>query len=391
MRSFPGRPSAEAAPDVLIIGAGIIGCSVAYYLTLSGHRVLVVDRDQLAAGASHVAPGMLAPQVEAHYDDAFFAMSLAGRALHAPLAAALAESVGLDVECRFTGVLRVAADEAERAELRRRLLWQQRRGLRVEWLEPAELGEREPLLAGASGRQLTGGLWFPDEGQVRAPRLVEALARASALRGARFREGITVTGLAIDGTRATGALTSGNHLPAGSVVLTAGVGSASVARSTGIELPVRPVKGQVIHLHALDRVPAQILWSGHCYLVPRANGEVVLGATEEDGNDDPRPTLAGVGRLASEALELVPTLGGLRVIGVQGGLRPAAPDRFPIIGRVPTLDNLWVATAHFRGGILLGPLTGKVVAEGLDGTPVPRELAAFGVDRFVPDSRSESP
>jgi glycine/D-amino acid oxidase-like deaminating enzyme len=118
MRSLPGQPSSEPAPDAIVIGAGIIGCSVAFYLTAAGRRVRVLERDWVAAGASHVAPGLLAPQVEANYDDSFFALMLAGRAVHPLLAESLREETGMDVEYRATGALRVASTEAERTELR---------------------------------------------------------------------------------------------------------------------------------------------------------------------------------------------------------------------------------------------------------------------------------
>src|SRR5438874_12670307 len=189
VRSWPNRPTAEPSPDVVIVGGGVIGCAIAYHLSLAGVGVLLLERERLAAGASGVAAGMLAPQAEAAHDDAFFALTLCGRAEHLPLATTLLDDVGLDVECRMAGILRVARDEAERAELQRRLRWHSVRGLRAEWLEPHQLGRCEPLLGGIAGRLLAGGLWLPDEGQVRSPRLVQALAAASVKRGARFLEG----------------------------------------------------------------------------------------------------------------------------------------------------------------------------------------------------------
>jgi glycine oxidase len=383
MRSFPGRPSVDAAPDVIVIGAGSIGCSIAYYLSLLGRKVLVLEREHVAAGASHVAPGMLTPQVEAYDDDAFFALTLAGRAEHGVLAPALRESIGIDVEYRVTGVLRVAADEAERATLRGRLAWQRARGLRVDWLESAELGICEGLLKGASGRRLAGGLWFPDEAQVNAQRLVEALALASTRLGAEFREGAFVSGLVASDSRVTGVNAGGRVISAETVVLAAGVGCAAIARTVDVDLPVGPVKGQVLRCRTVTGAPEHILWAGHCYLVPRVTGEIIVGATEEDGNEDPRPTLAGIAYLATEALDLVPSLGSLRVEGILAGLRPAFPDRYPLIGRVGDLDNLVVATGHFRCGILLGPLTGKLVTQLLETREVPADLATFGSDRWT--------
>jgi len=380
--SLPRQPTAEPSPEVLVVGGGVIGCSIAYHLSLLGSRVHLLEREQIAAGASGVAAGMLAPQVEAPFDDDFFHLTLLGRDEHFPLADALREDVGLDVECRRSGILRVALDEAERVELQRRLRWQTARGLRAEWLEPSELSACEPLFAGAAGRLLAGGLWLPDEGQVRGSRLVQALAAASVRRGARFSEGIWATGFALEGERVVGVRTPTGVLRAETIVLAAGVWSRDLARTANLDLPIGPVKGQVVTLRALNRFPRQVIWSGECYLVPKVDGQVILGATEEDGNYDRRPTLAGIGKLAEAALEFLPLAGQFTVEGVWGGLRPAAPDRYPIVGRAPGHDNLILATAHFRNGILLGPLTGRCVAQTVQtGVPAP-ELAPFGPERF---------
>ena len=337
----------------------------------------------LAAGASGVAAGMLAPQVEAPFADPFFELALLGRAEHGPLAERLLDEVGLDVEYRATGILRVARTEAERADLQRQYRWQSARGLAAEWVDSDDLGRREPLLSGVAGRLLAGGLWLADEGQVRSPRLVQALALAAAQRGARIMEGAWVVRLCVSGGRVTGVQTPSGTVGADSVVLAAGVWSPDLARGIDLEVPVQPVKGQVVSLRGLGKRPRQVIWSGECYLVPRPDGEVVLGATEEEGNYDARPTLAGLHRLTEAALEVVPAAGGFVVDGVWAGLRPAAPDRYPIIGWAPGVEGLFLATAHYRNGVLLGPLTGRRVADRILAGAPPGEFAPFGPDRFI--------
>jgi glycine oxidase len=148
---------------------------------------------------------------------------------------------------------------------------------------------------------------------------------------------------------------------------------------------VKPVKGQILSLRArIGRAPRQVIWCGECYLVPRPDGEIVLGATVEEGNYDVRPTLAGLNRLTEAALEVVPAAGEFVVEGAWAGLRPAAPDRFPIVGWAPGVERLFVATAHYRNGVLLGPLTAKrVAAHILAGTSL-GELTPFGPERFSP-------
>jgi glycine oxidase len=368
--------------DVVVVGGGVIGCSIAYFLARAGARVTLLERSHLAAGATGVAAGMLAPQVEAPFADPFFELALLGRAEHAGLAEGLLDEVGLDVEYRATGILRVARTEAERTELQRQQRWQSARGLAAEWVDSDDLGRREPLLSGVAGRLLAGGLWLPDEAQVRSPRLVQALATAATAHGARFLEGTWAVGVQTLGQRATGVITPGGVVRGETIVLAAGVWTADLARSAGLEVPVTPVKGQVMSLRALGKSPRQVIWSGECYLVPRPDGEILLGATEEEGNYDARPTLAGLNRLTEAALEVVPAAGGFVVDSVWAGLRPAAPDRHPIVGWAPGIDGLMIATAHYRNGVLLGPLTGRRVADQiLSGTPAP-ELAPFGPERF---------
>jgi glycine oxidase len=347
--------------------------------------VTLLERNYLAAGASGVAAGMLAPQVEAPFADPFFELALLGRAMHAPLAERLMAEVGLDVEYRRTGILRVARTEAERADLQRQHRWQAARGLAAEWVTADDLGRREPLLSGVAGRLLAGGLWLPDEAQVRSPRLVQALAMAAARGGARFVEGAWAVGLTLSGSRVTGVVTPNGVINGDSVVLAAGVWSPDVVRASGIDIPVTPVKGQVISLRGQGRSPRQVIWSGECYLVPRPDGEVLLGATEEEGNYDARPTLAGVNRLTEAALEVLPAVGGFVVDGVWAGLRPAAPDRHPIVGWAPGLERLMLATAHYRNGVLLGPLTGQQVAEQICSGTKSGAFEPFGPGRFAKD------
>jgi glycine oxidase len=330
---------------------------------------------------------MLAPQVEAPFADDFFELALLGRAEHRPMAERLMDEVGLDVEYRATGILRVARTEAERADLQRQYRWQSARGLAAEWVDSDDLGHREPLLKGVAGRLLAGGLWLADEGQVRSPRLVQALAMGAVRRGARFVEGTWATGLCLSDERVTGVLTPTGPISADTVVLAAGVWSPDLAHSVDLDVPVQPVKGQVISMRGLGKTPRQVIWSGECYLVPRADGEILLGATEEEGNYDARPTLAGVNRLTEAVLEVVPAAGAFVVDGVWAGLRPAAPDRYPIVGWAPGVERLFLATAHYRNGVLLGPLTGRRVADHiLSGAPL-AEFARYGVERFA--ARSE--
>jgi glycine oxidase len=211
------------------------------------------------------------------------------------------------------------------------------------------------------------------------------MATAASRRGARFLEGTWAVALEAVGGRATGVVTPSGVVRGETIVLAAGVWSADLARLAGVHVPVAPVKGQVISLRGLERSPRQVIWSGESYLMPRPDGEVLLGSTEEEGNYDARPTLAGVNRLTEAALEVLPAAGGFVVEGVWAGLRPAAPDRRPIVGWAPGLERLMIATAHYRNGVLLGPLTGRRVAEQIliGGEMAANEFGPFGPGRFV--------
>ncbi|GAC1317081.1 MAG: glycine oxidase ThiO [Chloroflexota bacterium] len=327
---------------------------------------------------------MLAPQVEAPFADDFFELALTGRDEHGPLAQELRDEVGLDVEHRRTGILRVARTESERVDVQRMQRWQAARGLRAEWLEPSELGTREPLLSGVAGRMLAGGAWLADEAQVRGPRLVQALATSAVRNGARILEGTWATAVLVAGGRAQGVMTASGPVYGETVVLSAGIWTAALAHATGIELPMLPVKGQIMSVRSADiaQTPRQVLWSGECYLVPRPDGEIVLGATEEEGNYDPRPTLAGLNRLSESALDIVPAAGRFLVDGIWAGLRPAVPDRYPVVGWAPGTERLMLATAHYRNGILLGPLTGRLVAKDVLEGHVSSAFEAFRPERF---------
>ena len=384
MRSGAGWPSKPQGYDVAIVGGGVIGSSIAYHLAQRGARVVLLERSHLAAGASGAAAGLLAPQVEATVPDAFFVLTIRGRAEHGPLSQQLLADVGIDGEYRQCGILRIANTEAERVELQRQQRWQTSLGYQAEWLEPEQLGECEPLLRGVAGRLLAGGLWLGDEAQVRSPRLVKALALAAVKHGAEIREGTAALGLSISGGRVVGVRTSSGDVAADTVVLAAGVWSPEVGRLAGLDLPIVAVKGQVLSLRTVGTPLRQVVWRDHCYLVPKLDGEVVVGATEEEGNYDARPTLAGIGTLSSAAIALVPRISRFAMEQAWAGLRPAAPDRFPLVGWAPALQGLLVATAHFRNGVLLGPLTGRLVADAILANGDFGPLAPFHLGRFQP-------
>jgi glycine oxidase len=332
--------------DTSIVGAGLIGLSVAWRLAQRGAQVTVYEAGAAGRGASHVAAGMLAPAAEAEVGDAGRRLlELSLRALEGwpAVAGELLAATGIDVGLRF-GSLLVARDADEAAALERELAFRVERGLAVERLRPSEARRREPALAPT----LRLALDVPGDASVDPRRVAEALLVACRDLGVEIREGERVERL--------------GELP-GRIVLAAGAWSAQLA-----DVPVRPVKGQLLRLRD-PRGPGlveRVLGFEGGYLVPRADGAYVLGATTEERGFDTTVTAGGLYELLRDAHELVPGLSELVVEEALAGLRPGTPDNLPL---VEERDGVVLATGHGRNGVLLAPLTGELVAELLAGVP----------------------
>ncbi len=355
--------------DVAVVGGGVVGCAVACELAGHGASVILLERERVGSGASSAAAGMLAPQSEAHPPEEWQQLLLAARAEHEPLAARLREETGVDVGYRRDGVLRIACTEAERRELQERAASQRADGLAAEWLEPEDAVRLEPALS----PEIAGALWLPEESQVHSPRLVQALALLATRLGVDVREGAPVLGVASQAV-----IIPNERLSAGVVVLAGGVWTAAIE---GVSLPLQPVKGQIVSAAATAAAPRHMIWGPGAYLTPKADGQLLIGATEEPGNFDTRPTLSALSGLIARGAQLVPSLAGLPLNTAWAGLRPALPDRLPAIGRLA--DALFAATGHFRNGILLGPLTGKLIARLVLGEDPGVDLRLYSPDRFA--------
>lgn len=337
----------------------MVGCSVAEALARRGAAVTVLERGRIGDGAPRAAAGFVWPTMASATHDAWFDLCLAASKAYGDVAQRIFEATGVDAEYRPTGALRVADGPGERDELRAKGEWMRAAGVDVSWLEIDEARDIEPGLA----PDLAGALWLPAAGQVRGDLMAAALGRAAALRGADVREHVAVLGIERRGDTITGVRSSDGALSAGHVVLAAGAWSGPLSAVLPHPLPVRPVKGQSL----LAQAPAG--WLRHAVsgtaasLVPRAGGHVYIGATLEDAGFDMRPTLGEIAGRIRGADRLMPGAGSLAFSDVRVGLRPASPALVPIVGPVPECRGLIAATAHYRNGVLLGPLTGEAVAE----------------------------
>ncbi|MEC4018939.1 glycine oxidase ThiO [Streptomyces sp. H27-D2] len=379
--------------DVLVIGGGVIGLVTAWRAAQRGLRVTVADPAP-GGGAAQVAAGMLAAVTELHYgEQTLLGLNLSSARRYPAFAAELEEAGGQDIGYRTCGTLAVALDSDDRAHLRELHDLQRRSGLESQWLTGRECRRLEPMLAPG----VRGGLRVDGDHQTDPRRLTAALLTACERAGVTFRRAWAQR-LSVVRDRAAGAvLDDGTRIDADQVVLAGGSLSGRLAGVPDAVLPpVRPVKGQILRLrvpaalsaHApfLSRTVRATVRGGHVYLVPRENGELVLGATSEELGWDTTVTAGGVYELLRDAHELVPGITELPLVETRAGLRPCSPDNAPLLG--PTaLPGLHLATGHHRNGVLLTPITGDVMAEVLTTGELPDEARPFSPQRFAPASR----
>ena len=369
----------HSRPEVAIVGGGVIGCACAWALARAGAAVTLYERGGLASEASGASAGILAPLAESDTPGAFAALALAGLRAFAEEIDGIVEASGIDPEYRRCGVIRLALDEEDAVALREAASWQTSHARGLRWLAPDQVAELEPALARSHGALLSA-----DEGQVRPALLVRALATAAARYGAHLHEHTEVAGAAIAGGRATGVrLSNGVVRPADVVLLAGGAWSGMLAGDAGSAVPVRPVKGQYALLNALPRPLRHVVFAGHGYLVPRVDGTLYAGATQEDAGYDRRVTVDGLAAVLEMARVILPALGDAEVIGSGAGLRPGSADGLPILGAVPGVANLYVAAGHYRNGVLMSLITGRLMAELILGGAPSMSLAAFAPERFI--------
>ena len=367
-----------SAPDVAIVGGGVIGCAAAWYLARAGMRVELFERGALGGEATAASAGILAPLAESVSPGPFVELALAGlRAFHEDIPA-LQEESGLDPEYRAAGVLRLAADETDVRALQAAAAWQANAALDLRWLGPHQVSSLEPRLAACEG-----GLLSPREGHVNPPRLTAALAAAAAHCGAVLHEHCAPALPWLEGGRMQGVVLGGERRPAGLVVLAAGAWSGPWAEALGLRVPVRPVKGQMLLLRAVPPPLRHVVFAGHSYLVPRVDGTVYVGATQEEAGYDRRVTAAGLHELTALAAALVPSLADAELVRAGAGLRPGSADGLPVLGPAPGVEGLMLATGHFRNGILMSLITGRIVAALAAGSAPEVAIGAFSAARFA--------
>ena len=325
---------------VVVIGGGVIGCAVAEKLSLDRHQVTLLERDQLASRASGAAAGELSPSSRPG--------DKASLALFPELVARIEKDSAMNVEYRVQQGLGLAFTTEEAHA---------RRHESGHWIDAAECRRLEPSLT----QEIVGAMLI-EHAHLTPPRFVHALARAASAHGAEISEGTPAIGFEIGDGEAHTVKTPSSDLPADWIVVAAGPWTREVAGAAGVDVEVRPQRGQLAALDPGSTVMRRSVFWSTGYLVPKGDGTIIAGGTQEDSGFDDRPTVAGIASLLDLARKLVPSLAQARLLRAWAGLRPVTPGGEPVV-QISSVRNLIIATGHHRKGILLAPLAAAQVAD----------------------------
>ncbi len=342
--------------DVVVIGAGIIGCAVAREIARRGATTIVLEARSIGAGATQASAGVLAPYIEAPSDGPLHALTVESLSLYDDFISSIGRESSIPIEYRRCGTLEVAHDLKISAHLKALGEWVRSKNVDARWMDASEVSRMEPTLAATCG-----GLMVPSHGYVNAAQLTNALADAARRHGAEVYADCRVHAIEADGDRATVTAGSATYR-ARTVIVATGSWSSEIAPETA----VAPVRGQLVRVRWEGPPIGRIVWSEQCYLVPWMDGTLLVGATVEQVGFDERVTGGGVRTLLNAASAVLPGIDDATFVDVRVGLRPATTSGLPVIRRSAQHPAIVYATGHFRNGILLAPLTAKLVADLLN-------------------------
>jgi glycine oxidase len=369
----------------IVIGGGIIGCSVAWRLAAEGIATTVLERGRVGQEASWAAAGMIAPQAEADGPGPFFNFCMQARDVFESIVDRLVRDGGVDPEYDRAGILYVALDPNERAQLERRAQWQRTAGAPLEELSGPEARKLAPMLS----PEAIYAIHMPTNRRTDNRKLTQAYAAAACKAGAEFIEGARVASLAIRGERTAGVMHAdgvvmddGSTREADVVVNAAGSWAGEIRGLEADRVKLHPVRGQIVCFDVAPGIVGPALFSLRGYVVPRRDGRLLAGSTMEEAGYNKTVTLAGLDKIARGATAIVPALGAAAFREAWAGLRPATRDLLPVLGFSPNVSNVLWAAGHFRSGILLSAITGEIVADLVKGRRPAVELGAFTAARF---------
>ena len=372
--------------DCCIIGGGVIGLSIARELAGRGLRVHVLARGDVRDSASWAGVGIFPPAPAWSGSPPNAALTAWSDRLHRQWAAALLAETGIDNGLRQCGGLHVAGDAATLERLRLSARDWKARGVACHELDGPGLAACEPALAAAVSRnRLVGGILLPEEQSFRSPRHLRALEASCRLRGVEVTRGAEVLDLRRAGGRVAGVVAriggGTETVTAGAYVLAAGAWTSGLGAAWGLEIATRPIRGQIVLLELPRQVLTRIVNAGLEYLVPRDDGNLLVGSTLEDAGFAPTTTAAAVARLLDLAAELLGDVARLPPARTWAGLRPGSIDGLPTIGPVPGLDNAYVAAGHFRAGLHQSTGTAVLMADLVTNAAPTVDPRPFAADR----------
>jgi glycine oxidase len=363
--------------DIVIVGGGVIGLAIADALARLGMRLAVVDRRELGREASWAGAGLIAPEAENPARHPLVALRALSTRLYPGWSSVLEEETGIDIGYRRCGGVDVAWTESEEQELLAKAgRWRAER-VAYERLSSRDYARVEPALS----PELRSVYFLPDRAQVRSPWLLRALMTAVYQRGGHLTMWEEVKGFRTDGHRVTAVQTNTGDLNCSTVVIAAGAWSGSLLATIGVHAPTPPVKGQIVLMRSQRALLRRVVELGNNYIVPRDDGRILVGATEEEAGFDTIPTWEVASELVDFALRVCPVLKEAEIETTWAGLRPGSIDSKPYIGRAPGFQNVIVATGHKRAGLQLAPATAELVSDLVLGRPPRLDIAAFRLDR----------
>ena len=365
--------------DVLIIGGGVIGLSIARQLRKKGaKKITVLERGVAGREASYAAAGMLAPQAETEEINDFFRLCAESNILYRSVAAELFDETGVDIELDRNGTLYLAFTDEDVKEIRHRFAWQKKAGLEIEHLSAEAVRKLEPFVS----PDVREALFFPNDWQVENRKLLAALEKYARTNQIEIVENAEVKNLLIEDGKTVGAETADQKFPASTIVLATGAWTSFI-KAGGLSLPkITPIRGQMLSFKTAKRLFKRVIYSPRGYLVPRLDGRILAGATVESVGFDKTVTASGIDFLRENALEIAPSLVNLAPDETWANLRPFASDGFPVLGAFPEIENLYIATAHYRNGILLAPKTAEILADKIIENAESKYLEIYSPRRF---------
>ncbi|MEI5909547.1 glycine oxidase ThiO [Bacillus spongiae] len=373
--------------EVLIVGGGIIGHSIAYSLSKRGISVLVLEKGQINEKSSSAAAGMLAVQAEMKKGGPLFELGRKSRNMFPALQAELKERTNIDIQLIQHGMLTVARTKEEKETIQGMIPFQKAAGEEVSWLSPDEVVEVEPSIT----RNTFGGMYAAKDGQVEAPKLSKAFAKAAYSLGTHVKEYTEVINLITDKGKCVGVETESERIYSDKVILTTGAWTKRLLQTTDFPLHVYPVKGECLSVTTKEPLLEKTVFTDGCYIVPKSSGRYIIGATMIPNTFDERVSVSGVSSLLDQAIALIPKLKNAHWEKVWSGIRPQTTDGKPYIGNHPSLKGLFVASGHYRNGILLSPITGEIMADIIEGKNIDQNVEALSLQRQLKEASGVEP